>query len=144
MRTTMHRYRASIGFALSALLGVAAGIAGASAGSSAAANQREDGPFRLLALPPGEYTSLVFGNGSNQVSQVIELKTPRGIVPMVIPRGDTTTLHFPDGLRVQKADDVMLDATPGRVSYNMDRVRAGLLTAFAIGPAGITQFEETR
>ncbi len=108
------------------------------------ADAQDDGPWRKLAFPAGEYRSLVFGNGSNSTNAVVELTTPSGVFPIVVGPGRTVQLEFADSLRVGRSNEVWLDATPSRFASKSEVIRSGFVSAFGIGPSGLVPLVPVR
>lgn len=104
----------------------------------------DDGPWRRMALPAGNYSSLVLANGGNNANAVIEFQTPSGTFPIVVRPGETLQLDFPDVLRVAASGDYVLDATPGRFTLKSEVIRSGFVSVFATSPGGIVPLTPLR
>lgn len=123
--------------ALFALVAIAVGLGARPSAESSAQPRTDDGPWRRMALPPGEYASLVFGNGGNNSSVIADFQTPAGTFPLVIGPSQTVQIEFRPALQVGRSDTYVLDATPGRFTLKSEVIRSGFVSVFGTGPGGV-------
>lgn len=139
VRTVVSRRALALGTLAALSLAAAFGL-GAHARESAveSMSQRADeGPWRRMSLPPGEYTSLVLANGGNNSSVVVDFQTPSGTFPLVIGPSQTVQIDFRNGLSVAQSGDYILDATPSRFTLKSEVIRSGFVSVFGTGQGRI-------